>query len=530
MVLTVPDCKPFDDQSGEPDIEVGIGNLSCIQQLPESGHVLAPWVAIKFMGSGSVITVSNDSSPSTDPQNVAVIKSFEYGYTDGMNLRVTIQDQQGGSFVTFMDHMVNHFACLEGGHPGSLLMEFQWGWVKSGCKSPIPNAKSDCHYALVISVETSFSGGKFTTELTGKDAGFTMLEGGSERIIGGTGEETVCLTDAIRQLLISSESPNVTSVKFLRMKGGKPIPCPFEYGCQKGDKTDEENKLLGPPGTWRANSQDKLRSVLRWLNEWRTDDLKGFYPQFNSLVKGGEIIFWEDRKPKCNCKGNKYWEENCIGRYLVNGGKKSPVIEFNPSIRWDFSRLTSVGGTISNETTSPFPPTKDDPGGSKSPGRRECISIARAANRGAGHPLMTQATENPKELVGEEAVDLAQKGNDEQFRALRVDTDPITADLVIVGSPTILPPSEARQRNVYIKFVNPYHLMDGKGCTDWLAKPKLNEVLTNKAWVVNSVTHKIESGNYTTILKIFLATPGLDGNAGEPIGLWCHGWRPSPCT
>jgi hypothetical protein len=518
MALAFPDCDARINPEGEI-LEIPTG--SCPQKLPESGDVLGPWVAVKFEGSGSVITVSNKSSPSTRPKHVAVVQSFEYGFQDGLTVRVTIQDQQGGSFVTFMEHMLKHYACLKNGNPAALRMQFQWGWVKSGCKYPMPNAKSPCHYAIVDSIETNFTEGKFIAEITGKDTGWRMLEGGGEKIFGEDGEGGICLRDALKQLLVSSESPNVTSIKLLRMQGGAIVPCPFEYGCEDEGR---KKKLLGPKGKWISQGQDKLRSALRWLEGWRTDKKKGWKPQYNSLVPGGEIIFWEDRQPKCTCQGDAYWDSNCIGKYIVNGGKKSPVIEFNPKIRWDFGRMVSVGGATANETPKPLP---ED--GSKSPGRRECGSLTRAANPGAGQTLQTPNTENHKGLFGKDGVNKKQLADEEAMRSLKVLHDDITADLVIVGDPTLLPPSQSIARNVHIVFINPYHLMGGKGCTDWIAKPVINEVLTNKAWVVNSVTHRIEAGNYTTTVEVFLAAPGKHGEAGEPIGLWCGGWKPKVC-
>jgi len=518
----------------EGELEALVTGGACLQQLPESGHVLAPWVACKFEGAGSVITVSNHSSPNTNPKHVAAIKSFEYGFTDGMSVKFVIQDQQGGSFVTFIDHMLKEWSCLEKGNPMTVRMKFQFGWVKSGCQNPVPEARSQCHYALIDSVETSFSEGKFTTELTGHDTGWRMLEGGEEEIFGGEGEEAMCLKDAIVKMLTQGKyAPNVKQVDFLKTEGGMIKPAKFEYGCPN-KTTGKENKKKGPPGKWVANGQNKIQVAMSWLSGWRSwPKLRSWTPQYDSTVPGGRIIFWEDRRPKCVCEGDKYWDQNCIGKFIVNGGKKSPVIEFNPQIRWDFGRLVSVGGAVSDQAAGPMPSESGGStfGGSKTPGRKDCSSLTRAKQLGAGHTLQTTGTENHVNQFGKLSTQKAQEANEESFKALKVLHDEIRADLVIVGAPTLLPPFESRQRNVHIKFVNPFHLMGGEGCTDWLASPRLNEVLTNKGWLVDSVTHKIEAGNYTTTLSLYLTAPGKDGDVGQPLGLWCGAkWIPKFCS
>lgn len=484
-------------------------------KLPEDSHTLAPWVAITFEGSGSTITVGNQSSPATNPPHVACIKSFEFGYSDGLSCRCTLQDEQGGSFVQFMQNLLKDYSCLRNGSPASVRMKVQFGWSKSGCPASLPPATSRCFYCLSDSVETNFSGGKFTFEITGKDLCHRMFEGGTQTTYGGEGQNAIPITQAIRQFMVEQCPPNVGAVRFCRMEGGQCRPAQFKQGGAEG-----------PRGKWMANGQDKLRVIMRWLEGHLSDRDKSWIPQYNSEVPNGELILWEDTKPR-EPQGDGYWDQNCLGTYIVNGGKRSAVIEFNPKIRWDFARLTSAGGNLGDGRVNAM-----NTPGSANPGREPGLN--RQQQPCAGQTAQTTSTETQRDNNGADATRVQNRANDEAMRALKILHDNIEADLTIVGDPTILPPSEAMwSKNLTIILVNPYflrfaNLVETTPRLEWLAQPVCNEVLSSKAWICKSVTHKIEAGNYTTTIGVYLAAPGVDSPPGSPIGNWSGGWRPTP--
>ena len=62
-------------------------------------HVIAPWVTATVSGSGSQITVGNNSAPSF--KNKAVISSFQYGQSNGTGCTLDIIDEEGGAFDKF---------------------------------------------------------------------------------------------------------------------------------------------------------------------------------------------------------------------------------------------------------------------------------------------------------------------------------------------------------------------------------------------------------------------------------------------
>lgn len=483
-------------------------------QVPEEGYSLGPWVKIEFEGTGSTITVGNESSPATNPPHVACIKSFEFGYSDGLTCRVTIHDEEGGSFVQFMHNLLKNYVCLEQGTPAAVRMKVRFGWAKAGCPDPIPGKVSPEFYCLSDSVETNYSGGKFMFEITGKDTCYRMFEGNTNQTYGGTGTEAIPITQAIREYMTGSYSPNIGSVQFYRMEGGGPQVVPFKFGG-----------VEGPRGKYIASGQNKLQTVKRWLDGHPTDRDKGWLLQYNALVPNGELICWEDSKPT-NPQGDAHWDANCIGTYVVNGGKDSPVIEFNPKIKWDFARLTSVGGQIGPSTVN----GTGEPGAAQ-PGRTES-GLPRQQQEGAGHTTQATSTETHRDIYGSRETQEVIRGNNAAARSLKILTDNIEADLVIVGNPTILPPSEAMwAKNVTVILVNPYFLRrNDQNNLDWLAQPVCNEILSNKAWICKSVSHKIEAGSYTTTIGLFLTTPGSDSAPETPLGNWTRGWVPRPCS
>lgn len=483
-------------------------------KLPETGTILAPWVYIEFEGSGSVITVGNESSPATDPKNVACIKSFEFGYSDGMTVRAVIHDEQGGSFVQFMEHLFKHYATLKFGSPANVRMKFQFGWCKSECGDAfLEEAKSRPFYALCDSVETNLAEGKIIFELTGKDLCYRMLEGGVAYCSGGEGGRTqISITEAITELMTNTCSPCVKSVKFQSIDENGIIK-PLEF-ADNGEK--------GPEGKWNTNGQNKLEAVRRWLNAYKTKNGNGMYLQYNPEEPGGGLIIWEDRKPK-EIKTDAFFDNSCIGTYIKNGGQQSSVIEFNPRIKWDFSRLTNQGGGLSGQTANALKTP-----GSTTPGT-PIQTLTSKENPCTGQNTQSIATENLINQQNKNAVVEFQKANAVNVRAMKVLHDDIEADLVIIGDPTICPPSESIwSKTCTIIVVNPYFLtIGGAGCGDYLAKPVCNEVLSNKGWFVKSITHKIDAGKYTTTLGVYLSAPGIDLPNNAPLGGWTGGWTPA---
>ena len=489
---------------------------------PEEGNTLSPWVKITLdnptaPGSGGSITVGNESFPGSP--HTACIKEFEYGKSDSFSMRITIHDEQGGSFVNFAEALLKDYRC----NVAPMFMFVEYGWVKSFCDQNAAPINSTKAYAMLQSIETHFDG-KFQFELTGTDVFTIGQEGNSDELIGGDGEEGEYYTDAIRKLVVNSDiAPTVGSVNWYEISSSGELESLEGKDVFYSPTGDPKEMKKGPKRKWQSAGQDKLDVVYRWTGTVEhINRKKGWTLYFNNEVPEGELQIWLDSKPS----GQESGFGQCMGTYIVNGGKESPVISFNPSFKWDFTRLTSGGGNLSTSSTDP---TGDQ---AKTKGRREFPTLSRVGNPGAGHNT-TGATqeENTENESGPRGQDDAQSAADKQFRALDLAGN-IEADLTIIGDPR-LKPLQLMNRFISIIFINPYHLQTSpnsgtSACPDWTIAPPCNPVLSNDSWIVKAITHKIEAGKYTTTLRVKLTAPGSDIDANQRLGGSQNGWQPPP--
>lgn len=496
-------------------------------QYTEKGHVFGPYVAIDFVDTldrngRAAITVSNQSSFGTEPKHCAVIKSFELGYSDGTKCRVVIHDTHGGSFESFMQHLVKDWLCMEKVNPTNLLMKVWFGWAKEGCGVSHPASVSPCYYIMVDSIETNFSEGKFNFEVTGVDLCHRTFEGGVEWCGGKEGADGMHLLEAIETVMQSTVAPNIAKVSFKRAHQGEIMQAP-DHEMWRANTLEERKR--GPKNKWDTKGLSKLIAIKEWLDDFPSINGRGWTPQYDSTVPGGELIYWEKPDPNCRNMPGSYWDETSLGTYIVNGGKDSPVLEFNPKIRWDFSSLVSVGGNIGTHRMAAIGTE-----GAKNPGH-PCMP--RESVDGAGQVTEVQVSDASLDIKGDGAEADQAASEAEAKRSMKLSFDGIEADLVIVGDPTMCPPFEAIMiKNVTIVFINPFHIVENSGdseCGVWLATPECNRVLSNKAWICKSITHRIEAGKYTTTIGLYLTSPGQHFPANGNLGGWDGGWTPIHC-
>jgi hypothetical protein len=478
----------------------GFASSGCGLKLPPPGEVLSPYVKATFFKGGTSITVGNQSSPSND--NHAVIKDFEWGFSDGHECRVTILDDKGGSFVQFMEDIVKDWKEITG---GAYHMTIEFGWITASCGGGGGFDNSQTQYLFMCdNIECSFAGGRFMFVVTGTDIGPRIFEGRFEQVIG-TDAKPVPLTTAIKQMFTDDRyPPTINNIQFLRRTDG---------GGTEPIRWKDTGDTAGPLGKWSGDGLDKLNCARSWLRSYLTTNDKTVIPVFvNESNTSAGIIFWEDFKPKCN--ESRDFESSCIGTFIVNGGAKSPVIEFNPKIRWDFSYHMNTAGDMG---TGKVVLNKDG----KPLGLSDCASLSRASLKTSGSTTTVPVNDNKFNAEGKDASDNTAKAVAEQLRSWKLFTDPIEADLVVIGDPNTVRPRDAAfpgGSSMKIVFLNPYSIFSGDGCGEWLAEPTCNPVLTNDAWLIKSVTHRIADGKFTTTYGIFLDTPGEDYDIGSPLG------------
>ena len=394
-------------------------------------------------------------------------------------------------------------------------MKFQFGWTKAGCDIPVPLKSSPPFYAYLKSIETSYMEGKFIAEIEGDSVSIDVMQGACEKIFGADGEtESMCLRDAIRELamhpLIAPSVAQVEFIKLIKTKNGVvKKPCGFK------DFDPSCGKFGGPKKRWECNSLDKLAVIHSWLDDYVTEEDKAWRVAFDPTIKGERLIIFQD-DPICKPK-----DTYCIARYIVNGSKYSPVLEFNPKMNWDFAALQSTGGGMSGENAVAI---QQDDGkfNNKTTGVVDCIEMSRDAQPGGGQMNQFITPQGMKDRHGRWAAQVAYKAQSKHMKAnvAHLYHNDIEGDLVIVGDPSFVNPWLLVDKTITIWFINPFFInKTGNGkCGEWLAKPIINTTLSSDAWRIQSVSHRIELGSYTTTLKLKLAKGdiGIPPNAVLP--------------
>ena len=465
-------------------------------QVPIDGNNIGPWVRVFFAdGEGETISVGNQSSPGLS--NHAVIKSFEYGSSNGVQCKVEIIDEEGGAFEQFIQKLLK---CINESSK-SYNMKVQFGWIVANCEGNTTAMSSPVLTFSLINIEITLSEGKIKFTIHGQDI-FQAVFVSREDKNFGTDDNPMRIKNAIQKLM-SGEEPKI-NVEYFRKSASGSIST-FDF--------DPEFGPGGPKAVWTSDNQNKLNTAMKWLEPFVTDRKKGITPKWDSTASDPTVILWEDLTPDCQ---QQVSAARIIGTYVVNGGQCSNVISFSPNINWivAFSNLASGGDTGSattGETKKKQPTDTDCAVQSEKTGVQQSIQITGPA----------LAVYGPKQAL--EQTNKAQQANNRANSSVNSGViQPITAELRIQGDPSFQFCSlkDWAGKFVAIVVINPFHLADtgDGGCGDWLAQPGCNAVLSNRHWRIESINHQIKEGSFTTTLKVVLDTPGFNYEAGTGLG------------
>ena len=428
-------------------------------------HVIAPWVTATVSGSGSQITVGNNSAPSF--KNKAVISSFQYGQSNGTGCTLDIIDEEGGAFDKFFKKLNSDLATAE----QKYVLEIQWGWVGSSCNSQSKDLpKSKKHYFLITQVGIHIESNiRFSLEGTDlMQAGFISR---LNKTYGEKGKE-IPLKDAIKQAC-KDYAPSITQVDFFRKtEGGQPKTWEFKDN---------------PHGVWHCHNRTLMSIIHDWISRYVTDEDKGIQLAWDDTKPNSNLILWEfDESPKGKPKKT----------YIVNGGQCSPVVEFTTNIKWNFAVAAAVGGNADGKVTAGNTVAADHSGKN---GPKD-----KQIGTDSTKPVDTNAIGNFGKVS-------SQKGTENDIKNTRANLtyESIEGELRIQGDPTLDDPIENKFFKIGLVVINPINLT-GANCPEWgmgLAQSTCNETLSSKEWEVRGVVHDIRLGSYTTTLKIFIPTP-----------------------
>ncbi len=486
------------------DLLQGCAKTYCCNPLrqPIDDHVLAPYVIITVKGQGNTITVGNKSNPARN--NHAVVKSFKYGSTagdggGGLKMDVEIADEAGGSFATFISKIISiqDFQKIT----DSFWINAKWGWI--GAKCPGDNIYPATEHTMGLKkVTCNFQHGLLKFTLEGIDVTATAFEAAADRN-HGTDNNPIPLKQAIIDLC----NTHKTDVFFWKPHTHQTWE--FLDPATKDGKGDPNR----PKGVWRENSQNFIQTIMNWCAPYTTTDKKGITPSFNSKRKPGtreQLILWEGFAGRCDEIVNPCDPITNLGTYVVNGGKRSPVISFNPQWDWHFGNINQSGGDSSKVANQQ----------KQESGIPNCF-FGGPQEVQRGLPTFNPVTDDAVRVYGtKRALIDTQDAVAQQARA-NISTTAIKAELKIQGNPFFADPINLTGKFCSVIVINPFHIQSGVGggiCGDWLQAEPCNSILSNRAYLVMGSYHEIKEGSYTTTLKLHLPAPGVDIGVGLPLG------------
>jgi len=496
---------------------------------PLDAEVLAPWVEVRVAGTNDTISVSNQSSRRF--QNKAVIKSFQYGQDNGSGVVISIMDEEGGAFHKFFTKMMSNMS--EAGQKYQVIVQFGWQFSTCNGGSPKKQSRSSLHHFLLIKVDVKFDKG-YTFVLQAVDQMKIGLEG-TTNVIVGTDKEPVALGDALDQLFAAGCPPAKVQYHWRNASTGKHEQKTAKEFWKQDYKRPYDSKGLAA-----------YKAAKHWISMAGavTKNDKGVRFEWHDTDPDPTIAIWEDGSPKPSetvSRATGKVGNNHLGTYIVNGGYCSPVIEFNPQVKWSFMWAANTGGHH-DRTTARGLKQKDH-------NDAKLNDACQEESRG-GLLSIVAADDGSVRIHGTDNAGNAVMEADSKHTRANRNYEPITAELRIQGDPTLDHPFVMKQAHVSLIVINPFFLQAGTvqtrrtssglisteigpaapgGCPEWvpsgttgsLANSTCNESFSNFKWYVFGIHHDIKPGSYTTTLKLTLPAPGstidwdklLGGNA-----------------
>lgn len=481
--------------------------------LPFNYDSFSPFVVAKIGGkNGPVITVGNESYPSK--RNTAVIKSMEFGYMDKPQLRMEIVDEAGGE----MDLLVRALSRCSNktGSAIGTVIQLKFGWVKSDCSNMSEDGMItfDNWIELMTSqLDVSFGGGltKYMIEAHPIDI---MTTNQREDVLKPPGTR---LVDAIKQICASKK---IVPIFAQHLADGS-----IEESMDEVPWEWEHFGKEGPRAAWQGDNNDVLTTISRWISPYRikhNDAGAGILMVFSSK-RYDHLYLWKDPKingtfSACESAGgyapsgvsDSQMKRKSMGTFIVNGGKCSPVIKFDPKFNLISSMASkSVGGGTSSTNDSKNVVTDN----SESSEDKRCIDgvpddqNSTGNEQGATTEQHSAANYSPNQNAMESLKsNIAHiKANSEtEFRIAD-----IQGELTVIGMPTemFINQSLFLFSPLSIIMINPFYMSgpenkkDGK-CGDWLVENPCNEVLSSRHYICTGVNHSIREGSYTTTLRV----------------------------
>lgn len=487
-------------------------------------------------------------------QNAATIKSFSYGVSNGLGVKVEVVDEAGGEFYRY-------FTKLGIGNRDLILkqkkMNFQFGWISQNCNglawfnpkgkctgySPqfpcsgyvLPNPKVDAytscvHTLFIQDIECLTNSGnafKFVINATDLTASIQSVNNVETK---GNDEIRMPLRRAVFELFDQygidtcfieiDPNGNVRPMKFATIPGA----------CTGRDSNVNQEED-GPCGIWPVKGRRPVVAAREWVNSVFTKDRRGIVTMWDSQGGKPRLLFCRSNNDPCN--DNKFNPSLNLGTYIVNGGRYSPVMSFQPNFKYILEQLMTG-------TTRPIGagemPAFNVP---QKPGTHPCLPNSRMpSSKDTGFNAIQSMNPNMWVWFLKDAGRKAQEShlinNYSNLKAM-----PIEAELKIQGNPSYEFPILTNGYCLSIIYVNPFRPVQVGGFEEWqqgqslnignivgniingnnpLATDTCNPILSNCNWQISGVNHDITDGAYHTTIRVRLNAPGIELPSDSPLG------------
>lgn len=474
-------------------------------RLPIDDAVLSPWVQLTIENENGranrVITTGNISEPEEGGGNLgsnfAVIRSFSYGLSNGFRAIVEVVDLEGGNFCNFIAKIAKT-NILDVGTQSQV--SFQWGWKTKNCDNSRYRIESQVHKGNIISIERQMEGGYYKFTLVIQDFSVIFQDLRIEKTY-----PKMTLQAAITKLMTEDVDPKVKGVLFLqRGQDGilnQPLQIKVESGGGGSQSSQGQSAGGGsgspPPDTWLTGNLSVMSILYNWLARATSAKDRALIPVFVSREDGQYLLIKE--ADNTGCKNEVFPFEVPVRKYIHNGGKKSPIISFNPTVKETWARVSTSGGGFGNSTK----PIKQDKNIICDDEEEDKASKVRK-----GAPVIHPTNPTGLGRVGKGAIAVAAKA-DKAARIADVAWQPIQAELVVQGDPK-LDGFDLYHRRVGITVVIPFKPKSNGTTIDWGLQTSSSDssncdpVLTSDNYMITGVSHNISAGSYTTSIELNL--------------------------
>lgn len=504
--------------------------LTISRNRPIEQAVLSPFVQLIVADKGATITVGNQSLGKNSPAT-AVIKSFQFGMSEGFTAKFEIWDSEGGNFCNFANRLSKDVYLNEGNVEKKV--KFKWGWHGLSDRDNHNVVKSsDLHTGTIILLNTStVEGGNFVFHITCADTSYYHQQETAIKEF-----KNMYLTDAIRQLFKDHVKPPIDKIIYQkRLQNGRLQSAVDKPNFPFFKPTSTRNSaFFGPKGNWSSKSRTPFSVLQDWLRIVLSDTGRGFMVFLPADSDGSTLIIRENDRVMDDRQHPLIPFDQRL--YVVNGGKDSNVISFNTNLTWNFFPNFAAGGVqmvhdqkdIAQNTVNDFRTNKPinpaDPNGNVKRAQQDVLNRIRKQSAQLGPPTL-QDVDNPIAIkeYGPDAAKVMVEADRQQFLTETI-YNAADAELSIVGDPS-LDQFNTKGELVSILFINPFIPKTNANVTDWTIQTVAgdnsgcNSVLSSKFWRIMGVDHQINGGSYTTTLNIHLPAPGNELANSEAVGI-----------